>query len=211
MPPHIYEDVVLNGGDGIPFRSIQTTSRAGSTLHLALLSALAAIVVLPQLAVAAYALLTPAVRTTILAQPMVSFQLLAALVFWIALFVWPLKNLVLRLSAGRTVEIVAGNVIVTERRPFARVARWTQPLNAYRGIAHNVRSSLSGTRHEVILVHPDRRRSVLLHATSAAASPDIERISRSLDLPEIPAQELYALAKIRIPLLGTPATNPLPA
>lgn len=144
MPPHIFENVVCHGGHlGTALRSIQTVPRSANALHLAFLTVIAAAVVLPQLALASYALMTPAVRATILAKPLVTFQLLVALLFWIAIFLWPLSNLVRRLSAHRIVEIREGNVIVIERGAQACSAGWTCPLSAYKGIAHNIRSSPS--------------------------------------------------------------------
>lgn len=200
MPPHIFEDVVCDGGSaGAPLRSVQTASRAANALHLAVLTILAAAIVIPQLGLAGYALLTPAVREQVLAKPLVSLQLVIALVFWVGIFVWPLKNLIMRLSSRCTVEIYDGLVTVTERGPFGSLTRWTLPLSAYKGIARHVRSSLSGIRHELILVHPDPRRSVFLMATPATSCADIDRLARSLDLAEVPVRDLYPPTTIRLP------------
>lgn len=201
MPPHVFQNIVLEDASApLTLKATQTAPRAASVLHLAFLALLAAVVVLPQLALAGYAMITPGVRSQIAAEPMAAFQLFIAFLFWLAIFLWPLKNLVMRLTAWRHIEISGDQVIVTERRAFARIARYTLPLEAFRGLARNIRSSLSGTRHELVLVHPDPQKNLLLLAVPATATEEIDRLSRTLNLPEVPARDLYPLASLRLPI-----------
>jgi hypothetical protein len=58
-----------------------------------------------------------------------------------------------------------------------------------------VRATLSGLRHELILVHPVRGRSLLLHAGDQMTRGLLERATTLLRLPEVPARELYRIGR----------------
>ena len=103
---------------------------------------------------------------------------------------WPLRLVLARAGTARVVDITAGSVRVTDRGPL-RSTTWTEPLGAYRGVAHCVRTSLSGVRHELILVHADARRHVLLAAAPAMPQSLLTRTASLLALPEIAARDLY--------------------
>ena len=77
-----------------------------------------------------------------------------------------------------------------ERR-FFRFQEWRLPICEYRGIAHRVRTSVSGLRHELMLVHPEPQKCVLLHTADELPQPTVDRAATLLRLPEIPAIELY--------------------
>lgn len=195
MRPETFERVdVTSGPDSLPLRSVQGAATAPSLMHLALLSCLAAAVVLPQLGLAGYALLSDEIRPMILQRPLVAFQLAAAMLFWIALFSWPLRGLYTRLTWKRSVEITSDRVSVADSRSFAS-STWSAPLQSYKGVAHHVRSSLSGTRHELVLVHPDADRSVLLMAGVHLSDADVNRMMRLLNLPQVAPAELYRLRR----------------
>lgn len=206
MRPDSFERVdILSEPEAFPLRSRQGAATAPSLLHLALLSVLAAAVVLPQVGFAGYALSLPDVRHLIAGQPLVAVQLAAAMLFWVGLFAWPLRALFTRLTWRRSVEITRENVAVFDQRTFGG-SNWTAPLHDYKGVAHHIRSSLSGTRHELVLVHPDSDRSVLLMTAEHISEADINRMTRLLGLPTVPARELYRLAS-----RGHPeAAKPLP-
>jgi hypothetical protein len=191
MRPEAFEYVdVTSGPEGLPLRSTQGSDKAASLMHLVFVSALAALVVIPQLGLAAYALATPSIRQSVLDQPMVAFQLAVAMAFWIALFAWPLRGLIARLTSSRSVEITSERVLVSETGTFG-ASNWTAPLASYTGITHRVRSSLSGTRHELILAHPLAEHSVLLLTAPHISDSEITRMSQLLRLPQIQAAEIY--------------------
>jgi hypothetical protein len=191
MRPEAFEYVEVTSGSGaLPLRSLQGAPRAPSLMHLTLLTALAAAVVAPQIGLAGYALSSPDFRQSILGQPLVAFQLAVALAFWITIFALPLRGLADRLTCRRAVEITSSTVTVTDTRAFTGKS-WSAPLASYRGIAHNTRSSLSGTRQELVLVHDDRKLSVLLMAAETISDADIARLTRLLNLPQIPVRSLY--------------------
>jgi hypothetical protein len=159
-------------------------------MHLTLLAALATAVVVPQMALAGYALNSPEFRQSIMGQPLVAFQLAAAMAFWITIFALPLKGLLDRLTRRRSVEISGSTVAVSDIGAFRRRS-WTAPLSSYRGIALNTRSSLSGTRQELVLVHDDRKLSVLLMTAQTVSDAEIMRLTSLLKLPQVPVRMMY--------------------
>lgn len=208
MRSQVFEFVdVSSGSEGFPLRSSQGAARASSLLHLALVSALAAVVVVPQFGLAGYALSSPDIRQSIFGSPLVAFQLVVAMLFWVGLFAWPLRGLFARLTWRRSVEITRETVAVSDTRPLGD-SQWTAPLSAYTGVAHHIRSSLSGTRHELVLVHPDPRRSVLLMTAEHVSDADVARMTRLLGLPQVAATELYRLTKRKSPLPSPRAWRP---
>jgi hypothetical protein len=101
-----------------------------------------------------------------------------------------LWRLALRLGRGRTVIIAEGHVTVRERGPF-RNRLWSAPLSRFVGVAHRVRSSLSGIRHEIMLVHPECARSVMLEIGDRIEQARIDEVSGLLGLRQVPAHALY--------------------
>ena len=79
---------------------------------------------------------------------------------------------------------------VEEGSPFGSWT-WSEPLSAYAGVAHHVRASLSGTRHELILVHPEREKSVLLSVAPRTTQAEVNRVINLLGSFEIPPSALY--------------------
>jgi hypothetical protein len=204
MRPEAFECVdVTSGVDGLPFLSQQSSSQSASIFKLALLSTLAAAVVLPQLGWAIEAVAHAQTRSLIMARPLLAFELGLAVCFWIALFGWPLRRLVGNLNRRRDVVITRECVAVKDAKSFSQRV-WTSPLRDYQGIAHHIRTSLGTTRHELILVHPDHGRSVLLMVGEHISEADISRFTRLLGLPEIGAAELYRLRRTASPTGSDP-------
>lgn len=191
MRPRLFECVELTSAENtLPLRSSQTAPRAANAMHLSLMSLLAALIVLPQVTFALYAIASPKLRDVMAGQPLITLQLVIALIVWIALFAVPLIGLAGRLTWQRKVEITPDQVAVFDDGAFG-TSNWTAPLSSYKGIAHQVRSSLSGNRHELILAHPDPRHSVLLLVADYISETDVTRMANLLRMPQIPAGELY--------------------
>jgi hypothetical protein len=138
----------------------------------------------------------PAARAALAGRPQAAVQLTLALAFCTALFGWPLVRLARALAHTRSIVIDGRSVTVTERGLFA-ARTWSEPLAGYRGLAHSVRASLSGLRHELILVHKDPALSVLLAVANRISQAEVDRAASVLGLAEIPSREAYRLALIR--------------
>ncbi len=113
---------------------------------------------------------------------------------FVALFGFPLSRAIAALGSQRTVRIAQGFVTV-ENRSFFGTRTWTLPLQSYQGVAHIVRTSLSGARHELVLVHASRARRVLLCASDRLTESDLANAGHLLDLPLVPANDLYRWPK----------------
>ena len=227
MRPEAFESVELLSADGeFPIQSLQSTERWSEIIRLVLLAGLAGVIVLPQIALAVFALANPETRATILARPLMTAELAVAMTFWIGLFAWPLRRLLARVNGRRRIEISRSIVAVSDEKLLG-TKTWMAPLSAYQGITHRVRASLSGSRHELILVHPDASKSVLLMVSEYISEVEIQRFACQLGLPHIPAQRVYggrsslklhdrhcsALTPMPFPMpssMPNPMPNPMP-
>lgn len=137
-------------------------------------------------------------RAAVNARPGAALQLIIGLAFWTLLFAWPLKRLAQSFASMRIVQISHDRVSATDSGLF-RQTQWEAPVSDFTGIAHNVRTSLSGVRHELVLVHPRRDRSVLLGLAPRFSQTEIDHVCALFDCPEISPKELY---KLRFPAIN---------
>ncbi len=183
--------------DGLRLSSSQNNSIGARLPGVALMAILAAFIVGPQIALAGYALTDPLTRNTITQHPVVALQLALALVFWVGLVVWPLRLGLARFSRRRTVTIAHQTVRVADASAWS-AATWTVPLSDYLGLAQHIKSSLSGITHQIVLVHPQRKFSLVLHASERCSLVDIDRLALQLGLPIIAASEIYRTRRATI-------------
>ena len=171
----------------LPLNLIQTASRSSPVLILALALPAACAALIPLWLIAKHA----AHDTSILFQrPDKAFWMVAALVLWVLLFGWPIALRAVRFGYCRQIEITGARVNVSEGWGMW-CKTWSEPVAAYVGLAHHVRASLSGTRHELILIHPERERSLLLHAGDKISQAEIDQLTRLLGCREIAPQLYY--------------------
>lgn len=196
----------------LPIRSLQTSSQSSSFLKLAIMLPSAIALLIPFLLVAERLANSEMFRATLNAKPGVAAQLAIGLIFWTLLFAWPLKRLAESFARMRSVRIDADRVVVTDSG-LLRQCEWDAPLHNFTGIAHHIRTSLSGVRHELVLVHPRRERSVLLAIAPRLAQPDVDHMCALLLCPEVPSKELYnfRLPAISWPRAAAPVTVPQPS
>lgn len=173
----------------LPLRLTQTCSQRAATVLLTLVIPGTIAVALAAVAIV-QAMLSPAARTLIEQHPAQGVEVLAAIGFLIYLVALPTKRLIDRLATTRTVEIAHGMVTVTEGGYF-RTWAWSAPLASFTGVAHHVRASLSGTRHELILVHPQREKSVLLCVAPRTSQSEVDRVAALLGHKQVAPSELY--------------------
>ena len=191
MKRRSYEVIEVSGDrDRLPITIRQTNSKLGKIPGLCLMTVLAAAIVLPQLVFAIYAVTAPQVRNALIDHPMIAVELALSLVFWVALIVWPLRNILLGLISDRYVDIRDGEVKVVDRTPFSATL-WQMPLASFEGVALHSRSSLSGVRQEAVLVHPNRHRSIVLMVAERIGAQELDSLCRMLSLSLVPAGRLY--------------------
>lgn len=176
----------------LPFRLAQTCSQGTATALLLFFIPATFALACASAMLLVHAATVPAARAIVAERPQLAVVLLLALVFWILLLGLPVKRLFGRWAVGRTVTFDAETVTVTDAGVF-RSWTWSEPLSSFAGVAHHVRASLSATRHELILVHPCRKKSILLSLADNISQAEVDRVATLLGHEEIPPQELYRL------------------
>jgi len=174
----------------LPARLEQTSVRVPALLALAVLLPLALLVMGPMLAVGALLASDPSVRLLVIERPGAAFQVGLGLAVWSAMFGWPVRRWLKGLARRRAVEITPSVVRVSEAG-LGGEQDWQATLASYEGLAHHIRASLSGTRHELVLVHAERRKSILVAMGPRIGKDEVSRVAGILGVREIPASELY--------------------
>lgn len=171
---------------GAPLVLVQTTSRLAAIAHAVILLPACLMMLAPFALVAARASDLPGARELIVARPVAALQLTIAFLIAGAFATLAVRRLASRLGRGTRVEI--GHETVRVRaRGLLRDASWSAPLPSYAGIRHQVRSTLNGTRHELVLEHPDARRSLLIEIAPQISQARIGEVAAQLRLPVLVA------------------------
>jgi hypothetical protein len=163
-----------------------------------LMTIFAAMIVLPQMGLAAYALASAEFRQALASHPVAALELAAACAFWVGLVCWPLRKIFIALASDRLVDIRDGEVTVVDKNLLSSRV-WQMPLMTYEGIAVRLRTSVSGTHHEAVLVHPDPWRSVILARAEHIGRAEALELCRTLGLP--------LLSACRSPSIGGPTSG----
>jgi hypothetical protein len=123
-------------------------------------------------------------------RPLATFQTAAGLSLWTTLLALPAARGLARLWVRREVRIEGNSVEILRHTPLG-IARRSIPLSDYQGIAHNIRASLSGLTHEIVLVHPHNDLCVTLLSGDDVTGQTLDDCKSLLGLPEIPARAIY--------------------
>lgn len=174
----------------LPCRLVQRGSPLGAALVLALLLPVAVLLVIPFAMLMAQIAAEPATRSAIADHPAAAVQIALGIALLAILIGWPVRALIDRLGRYRIVELEHGLVTVTDSGLFSRCT-WSEPIDHYLGLAHNVRTTNAGPRHELILVHPQRRAHILLAISDRMSDAEVAEAAARLDLPVVPAHALY--------------------
>lgn len=121
--------------------------------------------------------------------PGAALQGMAGLALCTVLFVLPALRVVRSLLHRQSIRIDLDGVRVAERH-FWRQRGWTAPLADFRGLSHVVRTTISGQRHELMLLPRRQGRPLLLLAGENIAEETVVGLATLLRLPAIPAGEL---------------------
>ena len=185
--------------DELPFTFTEQSSRAAAALLILLVFPLLAVVVAPLVLILVFA--AADFVHAVADKPFEIALLILGLTALVAAFLVPTHRLIRRLWMTSTVRIVPDRVIVSEHGLLSSRV-WSAPLSDFSGIAHHVRASLSGVRHELILVHQDRRQTVLLHTAERISQATIEQAAALFGAQQLPARELYRVTRTATPVLA---------
>lgn len=145
--------------------------------------------------VASQALSEPETLNLALARPMATLQIVAGMLLLAMLLLVPVRRMLA--SVGRTglIEIDGRSVRVRENGLLAERA-FTEPLAAYEGVAHRIRTTISGVQHEIILVHSDARRDVVIPLDATQRNMTPAAMMAQLGLPEIAVADVSRARRI---------------
>ncbi len=184
----------------LPIRNEQK----GSTLNAAVMLAIAVpailLVLVPCIGLAVAAVAEPATRDAAALRPVSLVQVTFGLLLWAGLFGIPARRALRHIGQRRIVTVDAHEIEIVDANFLGHSTSKTKLAN-YLGLAHHVRTSVSGTRHELVLVHPDPARSVLIAMADRIGKTETERTAHLLGLPELPARSLYASGGVFLPRL----------
>ncbi len=190
----------------LPWRQSQTCSMLPRVLALAGLATVALLLLVPLAVIARHVATAPAGLAALTDHPGATFQIALGLAVSSALLGFPFYRMAQRIGVTRRVTIEAGSVTVTDQG-LSGDRTWSEPLSSYIGIAHHVRTTQAGPRHELVLVHPDARRHVTVAMAGRISKAELERAAATLAMVEVPAHLLYRLP--RLPSLAIrPAATP---
>ena len=174
----------------VPLHCIDQPSVAGTLIKLAALIPALALALVPLTLLASAGAETVSVAAE---QPIATLSLSIGLMLCMLLAVVPTARLIRRLGYSRVTTISDGVVIVAEQSWFG--ARTTKtPLRQFDGIAHLVRTSLSGTWHELQLIERQTGQRVACHRADRLTRETIDSIARQLGLPIIEATDVVQLS-----------------
>lgn len=174
----------------LPCRIEQRVPRAANVMTLVALTPLSLLVLAGVALLGAMIWETADPVALILSNPGSTAQIAIAIGLATVLAIWPLQRAISRIGRSRQIDIDGDMVVVTDTHPFGK-RTWRQPLSGYSGVAHHVRTTLAGLRHELILVHPDRRSSLLLAVADRITTADIARIHDLLGTGDVSPGLLY--------------------
>lgn len=175
----------------LPCRLEQRGSALAPAAVLLLLLPLALLILTPFAMLLAQIAAEPNTRLAFADRPAAAVQIALGITLVSMLIAWPVRSLLDRLGRRRIVEIDADHLTVIDIGLLSS-SQWTAPLSEYFGVAHNVRTTNAGPRHELILVHPERRAHVLLALSDRISEADVATAAARLDLPIVPAHLLYS-------------------
>jgi hypothetical protein len=164
-------------------------------------------VMIPFAMLAAEAISEPAVRERLTGAPVPVAGALVGMAIWVVMFGTPAWKGIQRLGWRRAITIANEAVTVTDKSLFG-IHKWNLPLSSFAGVSHHVRTSLSGTRNELILVHKDHDRCLLIHMADEIDQYETETFAKRLGLPVLQPGILFRLQRNRLLIPVTPSCEP---
>ncbi len=144
----------------------------------------------PVAMIASGAASNPQVVDNLAEHPGSAALLITGMAIGLALLMVPLRAGLARLGGNTRVEMADGMVRM-ERRGLLSHERWSAPLAEFCGVTHHIRATLSGPRHEIVLLHREPGKDVLLHLAGRHPQEGADHYARLLGLAELQPRELY--------------------
>ncbi len=178
--------VAIDDQPNADFACHQRANGLSGLVQGALLIASLVVVMAPLLIIAAEAIAQPAMLDRFSDAPARAAFAFAGVAIWIVMFGIPAMRAFSRMGRSQTIRIAGGNVEVSEKTLIGHNA-WRLPLSDFEGISHHIRTSISGTRQELILVHPQSTKCLLLAMDETISQNETDGLSAKLGTPVLPA------------------------
>lgn len=204
----IAEHITFDNLSGADFACHQRACGFRALVQGALLVASMIVVMAPFSVVAAQAIGTPDMLDRLTGAPANAAVAFAGVALWIFMFGIPALRAFARMGRRQDIKIADGYVEVSEKTLIGK-NNWTLPLSDFEGLSHHIRTSLSGARQELILVHPQLSKCLLLAMGDTITQNEAETLASKLGLPVLPEGLLHRRRKtFRMPrfALSLPAT-----
>lgn len=173
----------------LPIAVTETSCTVAGTLKGAAWCLAALGAALPLVLVTAYAAGAPEGLAAVALNPVGSIQAALGLVLWSAI-AWGATRSISSLWRSRTVVVDDRGVVITQLRRSGDVSR-AVPMAAYLGLAHVVRTSLSGIHHELVLVGTDAADDVVVRRAERIGALETAAVADALGVAAVPAEALY--------------------
>jgi hypothetical protein len=200
--------LVENPGDA-DFACHQRACGISAAIQGVLLIASVIVVMAPFSVVAAEAIAQPTVFDRLTGAPARAAGALAGVAIWLFMFGIPAWRAFARMGRSQTIRIAGGLVEVSEKT-MMRTYDWVAPLSEFQGISHNVRTNVSGTRQELILVHPHAAKCLLLGMKDTISQTETDDLAARLNVPVLPTGFMHRRRQ-SADLYREPANGPLEA
>jgi hypothetical protein len=201
IPEHLPQD---RNSDQILSIRQHSCGLSAATQTAVLLPILIGIIV-PFALLAAEAIAEPALRERLSGAPIPVAGALFGMGIWLVMFGTPAWKSLQRLGWNRSITICGNAVEVTDKSWFGS-NKWTLPLHSFEGVSHHIRTSLTETRHELILVHNRTERCLLIHVANQINQNETEQFAGRLGLPVLLPGILFRRRRSFAPI---PISRPL--
>lgn len=197
---HINQTERNDQGLSLTQRTCDISSAAQSAVLLPILIA----VMVPFAMLAADALAQPETLDRMTDAPVNAITAVTGVLVWALMFGIPTWHALKRFGSKRSIEIANGQVSVTDANLMGS-KQWNAPLCEFEGLSHHQRTSLSGTRNELILMHKKSDRCLLLKMADNISQNETEDLANRLDLALLPPGAMFRQNNtLRLPTFKMP-------
>jgi hypothetical protein len=167
----------------LPLTVTRATSKTGTAVMAIVVVMAGGLVLSPFGLVAALAANDPGSFMAVARHPATAIQLVIGLAVILAFIGLPLHRLLRQTRIPKHITITQRCVSASAQK-LDQTPLWSEPVGAYRGVMHRVRTTFSGTHHELVLVHAEPSKTVVLQRAPRIAQSQIDNIAALLNLSE---------------------------
>ncbi len=184
----------------------QRTCKISAAAQSALLVPVLVAVMVPFGILAAEAVAHPETLDQMTQAPINTLSAITGAIVWGLMFGIPAWHALWRIGSKRSVKIAGSTVMVTNTNLLGSTS-WQAPLQDFQGLSHHQRTSLSGTREELILIHKRDDRCLLLRMAENISQDETEEMASRLGVSLLSPgamfrrHQSFQLPKIQLPPL----------